>query len=162
MRKSIKSSLEVIEGITLMNKFLFCRKYIVIILMINLFNTSVSGKERSCLNYPYPEGIHFKRKFINKKQLIYTRSISIKSQNIKKIEFAKKKNNILAASSLYENIKIHFPNIDEEEIGIYNLYSCFDSDGTYRISYAQRDISLKNLNILQKLKMFIETNFIDN
>ena len=162
MRKSIKSSLEVIEGITLMNKFLFCRKYIVIILMINLFNTSVSGKERSCLNYPYPEGIHFKRKFINKKQLIYTKSVAIKSQNIRKIEFEKKKNNLYAISSLNKHIKLYFPDLDEDDIGIYNLYSCFDVKGNYKISYAQRDFSLKTLNIFQKIKNFVDKKFFND
>ena len=144
-----------------MNKFLFSRKCIFILFMINFFNTSVIGEDKNCLNYPYPEGIYFKRKSINKKQLIYTRSIAIKSQNIKKIEFAKKKNKLLASSSLYEYIKLNFPNIKDEEIGMYNLYSCFDSDGTYKISYAQRDVSLKKLNIFQKVKKLIESNFID-
>ena len=144
-----------------MNRFLFSGKYIFILLMINVFNTSVFGEEKNCLNYPYPEGIYFNRKSISKNQLIYTRSIAIKSQNIRKIEFAKKKNKILASSSLYEHIKRHFPNIEDEEIGIYNLYSCFDSDGTYKISFAQRDVSLKKLNIFQKVRNFIEANFVN-
>ena len=66
-----------------MNRFLFSGKCIFILLMINVFNTSKFGEERNCLNYPYPEGIYFNRKSISKNQLIYTRSIAIKSQNIK-------------------------------------------------------------------------------
>ena len=138
----------------LMNRFLSNRKYIFILLMMNLINTSVFSEESSCLNYPYPDGIHIKRKFINKKQLIYTKSAVIKSQNINKIEFAKKKNNIYAKSFLSKHIKLHFPN--QEKVGIYNLYSCFDSNGNYKISYAQRDVSLKTLNIFQKVRNFIE------
>jgi hypothetical protein len=144
-----------------MIRFLFCRKYIFVIFIINFFNNSVLSEQSSCLNYPYPEGIFINRKSINKKQLIYTKSVAIKSQNIRKIEFAKKKNKILASSSLYEHIKRHYPNIEDEEIGMYNLYSCFDSDGTYKISYAQRDVSLKKLNIFQKVRNFIESNFIN-
>ena len=144
-----------------MNRFLFSGKCIFILLMINVFNTSVFGEERNCLNYLYPEGIYFNRKSISKKQLIYTRSIAIKSQNIKKIEFEKKKNKLLASSYLYKHIKLNFPNIEDKEIGMYNLYSCFDQDGTYKISYAQRDISLKKLNVFQKVKNFIEANFVN-
>ena len=142
-----------------MNRFLFCGKYMFIFLIINLFNTSALGGERSCLNYPYPEGIYLKGKFKNKTQLIYTKSVAIKSKNIRKIEFAKKKNNVYAITYLNNHIKLYFPNIKEEEIGIYNLYSCFDSEGTYKTSFAQRDVKL---NIFQKLKYFIETNFIHN
>ena len=156
-----KKPLKLILERIFMNRFLFSGKSIFILLMINVFNTSVFGEEKNCLNYPYPEGIYFNRKSISKNQLIYTRSIAIKSQNIKKIEFAKKKNKIIASSSLYEHIKRHFPNIEDEEIGMYNLYSCFDSDGTYKISYAQRDVSLKKLNIFQKVRNFIESNFIN-
>ena len=141
----------------LMNRFLSRRKCIFILLMINLFNTSVFSEESNCLNYPYPEGIYIKRKFINKKQLIYTKSALIKSQNIKKIEFAKKKNNLYAKSLLDKHIKLHFPNL--EKIGIYNLYSCFDSDGNYKISLAQRDVSLRTLNIFQKVRQFIEKKY---
>ncbi len=144
-----------------MNRFLFNKKCIFILLMINFFNTSLFGAERNCLNYPYPEGLYFNRKSISKKQLIYTRSIVIKSKNIKKIEFAKKKNKLLASSSLYQHIKQNFPNIEDEEIGIYNLYSCFDRDGTYKISFAQRDVSLKKLNIFQKIRNYIEANFLN-
>ena len=144
-----------------MIKFSFCRKYIFVFFIINFFNNSALSEQSSCLNYPYPEGIFFNRKSISKNQLIYTRSIAIKSQNIKKIEFAKKKNKILASASLYEHIKRHFPNIEDEEIGMYNLYSCFDSDGTYKLSYAQRDVSLKKLNIFQKVRNFIESNFVN-
>ena len=57
--------------------------------MINFLNTSVFSEERDCLNYPYPEGIYLKIKSKNRKQLIYTKSVSIKSQNIRKIEFIK-------------------------------------------------------------------------
>ena len=146
-----------------MNKFLFYKKYILIFLMINSFNNYVFGEEKNCLNYPYPEGIYLKSKLSNKKQLIYTKSTVIKSQNSKKIEYIKKKNNLYAITSLNKYIKLNFPNIKEEEIGIYNLYSCFDGEGNYKISYAQRDVSLKNLNIFQKVKYFIKNNLlIDN
>ena len=146
----------------LMNRFLFTRKYIFIILMINFFDASVFGEQNNCKNYPYPEGIYLKNKYRNKKQLIYTKSEVIKSKNIKKIEFVKKKNNLYAISSLNKHIKLHFPNIEEEKIGVYNLYSCFDSEGTYKISYAQRDVSLKTLNIFQKTKNFINNKFFNN
>ncbi len=145
-----------------MNSFTFLRKYIFILLMINFVNTSVLGEESNCLNYPYPDGIYFKNKFSNKKQLIYTQSGSIQSKNIKKIEFFKKKNNLYAISSLNKYIKIHFPNLEEGDIGIYNLYSCFDSDGTYKISYAQRNVNLKNMNIFQKVKNFMDKKFFND
>lgn len=130
--------------------------------MINFFNTSVIGQERNCLNYPYPEGLYLKSKSSGKKQLIYTKSVTIKSQNTKKIEFVKKKNNLYAITSLGKHIKLHYPNLEEEEIGIYNLYSCFDIEGTYKISYAQRDVSLKTLNVFQKVKNFIEEKFFND
>jgi len=142
-----------------MIRFLFCRKYIFVIFIINFFNNSVLSEQRSCLNYPYPEGIFINRKSINKKQLIYTKSVAIKSQNTRKIEFEKKKNNLYAITSLNKYIELYFPNLEEEKIGIYNLYSCFDVKGNYKISYAQRDVSLRNLNIFQKIKNFINKKF---
>ena len=141
-----------------MNRFLIFRNYIFIFLITNFINASVFGEESNCLNYPYPEGIYIKNKLWNKKQLIYTRTIAIKSKNIKKIEFVKKKNNLYAITSLDKHIKIQFPNIDEEEIGMYNIYSCFDSEGIYKVSYAQRNVGLKNFNIIQKVKKFIDKN----
>ena len=130
--------------------------------MINFLNTSVFSEERDCLNYPYPEGIYLKIKSNNRKQLIYTKSVFIKSQNIRKIEFIKKKNNLHAITSLNKHIKLKSTNIDEDQIGIYNLYSCFDSEGTYRVSFAQRDVKLETLNIFQKIKIFIKMNFLIN
>ncbi len=144
-----------------MIRFLFCRKYIFVIFIINFFNNSVLSEQSSCLNYPYPEGIFINRKSINKKQLIYTKSVAIKSQNIRKIEFEKKKNNLYAITSLNKYIELYFPNLEEEKIGIYNLYSCFDVRGNYKISYAQRDVSLRNLNIFQKIKNFIDKKFFN-
>ena len=144
-----------------MIRFLFCRKYIFVIFIINFFNNSVLSEQSSCLNYPYPEGIFINRKSINKKQLIYTKSVAIKSQNIRKIEFEKKKNNLYAITSLNKYIELYFPNLEEEKIGIYNLYSCFDVRGNYKISYARRDVSLRNLNIFQKIKNFIDKKFFN-
>ena len=126
--------------------------------MTNFINVSVFGEQSNCLDYPYPEGIYIRNKLWNKKQLVYTRSIAIKSKNIKKIEFDKKKNNLFAITSLDKHIKMQFPNIDEEEIGMYNIYSCFDSKGIYKVSYAQRNVGLKNFNIIQKVKKFIDKN----
>ena len=126
--------------------------------MTNFFNISVFGEQSNCLDYPYPEGIHIRNKLWNKKQLVYTRSVAIKSKNIKKIEFDKKKNNLFAITSLDKHIKMQFPNIDEEEIGMYNIYSCFDREGIYKVSYAQRNVGLKNFNIIQKVKKFIDKN----
>ena len=54
-----------------MNRFLFCGKYLLILFMINFFNFSVFGKQRDCVNYPYPDGIYLKNNLINKKQLIF-------------------------------------------------------------------------------------------
>ena len=126
--------------------------------MTNFINVSVFGEQSNCLDYPYPEGIYIRNKLWNKKQLVYTRSVTIKSKNIKKIEFVKKKNNLYAITFLDKHIKMQFPNIDEEEIGMYNIYSCFDSEGIYRVSYAQRNVGLKNFNIIQKVKKFIDKN----
>tara|TARA_Y100001978_G_scaffold122761_1_gene109520 strand:- start:2382 stop:2843 length:462 start_codon:yes stop_codon:yes gene_type:complete len=146
-----------------MIRFLICEKYIfVFFLLLISFNAFAAGKERNCLNYPYPEGIYLKSKSSNRKQLIFTKTIVIKSQNIRKIEFIKRKNNLYAITSLNKYIKLYFPNIQREEIGIFNLFSCFDSDGTYKISYAQRDVSLKTLNIFQKVKNFIDNKFFND
>ena len=126
--------------------------------MTNFINDSVFGEQSNCLDYPYPEGIYIRNKLWNKKQLVYTRSVTIKSKNIKKIEFVKKKNNLYAITFLDKHIKMQFPNIDEEEIGMYNIYSCFDSEGIYKVSYAQRNVGLKNFNIIQKVKKIIDKN----
>ena len=139
-----------------MNSFLFFRKYILVVMVINLFGTSVFSEERNCLFYPYPEGIFFKKKFMRKKQLIYTQSVSIKSKNIEMIEFIKEKTDLHASSSLYKNIKLNLPNSKDNDIGIYKIYSCFNNKGTYKISYGQRVVKLKGLDILQKTKNFIE------
>lgn len=130
--------------------------------MINFFDAPIFGEQNNCTNYPYPEGIYLKNKSRNKKQLIFTKSAVIKSKNIKKIEFVKKKNNLYAISSLNKFIKQYSSDMEEEKIGIYNLYSCFDSEGNYKISYAQRDVSLKTLNIFQKVKNFFNGKFFNN
>ena len=51
-----KKTLKLILERIFMNRFLFSRKCIFILLMINVFNTSVLVKKK-LLNYPYPEGI---------------------------------------------------------------------------------------------------------
>ena len=61
----------------------FLRNYIFILLMTNFINVSVFGEQSNCLDYPYPEGIYIRNKLWNKKQLVYTRSVTIKSKNIK-------------------------------------------------------------------------------
>ena len=137
-----------------MNKFYFFRNYLLFFSIINLYNPSVFGEEKNCLNYPYPDGIYFKNKFTDKKQLIYTQSVSIKSENIRKIEFIKKKNNLYAITSLSKHIKLNSRDKEEEKFGIYNIYSCFDSEGNYKISYAQREVNLMSMNIFQKVKRF--------
>ena len=121
----------------------------------NIINEMTSKEKNDILNLSYND---LWCKLWNKKQLVYTRSVTIKSKNIKKIEFVKKKNNLYAITFLDKHIKMQFPNIDEEEIGMYNIYSCFDSEGIYRVSYAQRNVGLKNFNIIQKIKKFIDKN----
>ena len=115
--------------------------------------------QRNCLFYPYPEGIFWNRISRKQKQLIFTKSVSIRSKNIEMIEFVKEKTNLYASSKLYSQIKKNPKVSDENEIGLYKIYSCFDNEGTYKISYAQRVDSLKSLTILQKVKNFIDTNF---
>ena len=141
-----------------MNSFLFFRNYNLVVLVINLFGTSVFSEERNCLFYPYPEGIFLKKKFMRQKQLIYTQSVSIKSKNIEIIEFIKEKTDLHASSSLYRHIKLNLPNSKDNDIGLYKIYSCFDNKGTYKISFGQRVGRLKGLDILQKSKDFIIKN----
>ena len=142
-----------------MNKLLFSRKYFLVILIISSFNTSVFGKERNCFNYPYPDGIYLKKNLNKQKQLIYTQSVLIESKNIRKIEFIKKKNNLYAITSLHKHIKLNSSESDEEGIGTFQIYSCFDSVGNYKISYAERVDSLKHFNILQKVKSMFKNKF---
>jgi len=138
-----------------MNSFLFFRKYILVVMVINLFSTSVFSEERNCLFYPYPEGIYLKKKFMRQKQVIYTKSVSIKSKNIEIIDFIKEKTDLQASSFLYRHIKQNLPNSKDNDIGLYKIYSCFDNKGTYKISFGQRVGRLKGLDILQKSKDFI-------
>ena len=142
-----------------MNKILFCRKYFLFFLIINSLNNSILGEERSCINYPYPNGIYIKDNLKKKKQFIYTQSTTIKNKNVRKIEFIKKKNHLYAIESLHKHIKQKSFDKNEQKIGIYRIYSCFDNDGTYKISYAQRVDGLESLNIFQKLKFFIQNKF---
>ena len=130
--------------------------------IINLFNTSVFGKERNCLNYPYPNGIYYKIKPNNQKQFIYTQSAFIKSKNNRKIVFNKRKNDLYAMAFLHKYIKLNSPNYNEEEIGVYRIYSCFNTNGTYKISYAQRVENLERLNTLKKVKRFFANIFQNN
>ena len=138
-----------------MNSFLFFRKYILVVMVINSFGTSVFSEERNCLFYPYPEGIYLKKKFMRQKQVIYTKSVSIKSKNIEIIDFIKEKTDLHASSFLYRHIKQNLPNSKDNDIGLYKIYSCFDNKGTYKISFGQRVGRLKGLDILQKSKDFI-------
>ena len=143
-----------------MNKFLLYRKYYLFFLITITLNSYVLGKERNCSTYPYPEGMHIKSNFMKKKQFIYTKSVSIKSKNIRIIEFIKRQNNLYAIASLNNHIKANSPNKNEEKIGVYRIYSCFDSDdGSYKISYAQRVNRLKNFNIIQEIKNFFKNKF---
>ncbi len=141
-----------------MNKLLYCIKYLLAFLIINSLNNSAVGKERNCLNYPYPDGIYLKRNF-KKQQMIYTQSAYIKSKNIRKIVFNKRKNDLFAIASLHKQIKLNSPSYNQQNIGVYRIYSCFDKKGTYKISYAQRVDSLKGLGILKKVKLFIDEKF---
>ena len=125
-------------------------------MIINLFSTSVFSEQRNCLFYPYPEGLFLKKKFMREKQLIYTQSVSIKSKNIEIIDFIKEKTDLQASSSLYRHIKLNFPNLKDNDIGLYKIYSCFNNNGAYKISYGQRVVRLKGLDILQKSKNFIK------
>ena len=79
-----------------MNKFLLNNKYYLFFFLTITLNSYALGKERNCLNYPYPDGIYIKRNFMKKNQFIYTKSVSIKSKNIRKKEFKKKQNNLYA------------------------------------------------------------------
>ena len=139
-----------------MNSFLFFGKYFLIVMIINLFSTSVFSEQRNCLSYPYPEGLFLKKNFMGQKQLIYTKSVSIKSKNIEMVEFIKEKTDLDASSSLYRNIKLNLPNSKDNDIGLYKIYSCFNNKGTYKISFGQRVGRLKGLDILQKSKNFIK------
>ena len=142
-----------------MNKFLFCKKYFFVFLIINSLNISVFGKERNCLNYPYPDGIYYKNKSNNQKQFIFTQSAFIKSKNNRKIVFNKRKYDLYAMASLHKHIKLNSPNYNEQKIGVYRIYSCFNTNGTYKISYAQRVENLNSLNSLQKVKRFFVNIF---
>ena len=133
-----------------MNSFLFFGKYFLIVMIINLFSTSVFSEQRNCLSYPYPEGLFLKKNFMGQKQLIYTKSVSIKSKNIEMVEFIKEKTDLDASSSLYRNIKLNLPNSKDNDIGLYKIYSCFNNKGTYKISYGQRVGKLKGLGFLKE------------
>ena len=133
-----------------MNSFLFYGKYFLIVMIINLFSTSVFSEQRNCLSYPYPEGLFLKKNFMGQKQLIYTKSVSIKSKNIEMVEFIKEKTDLDASSSLYRNIKLNLPNSKDNDIGLYKIYSCFNNKGTYKISYGQRVGKLKGLGFLKE------------
>ena len=139
-----------------MNSLLFFKKHFLFLMIINLFSTSVFSEQRNCLFYPYPEGLFLKKKFMREKQLIYTQSVSIKSKNIEIIDFIKEKTDLQASSSLYRHIKLNFPNLKDNDIGLYKIYSCFNNNGAYKISYGQRVVRLKGLDILQKSKNFIK------
>ena len=91
--------------------------------------------------------------------MIYTQSAHIKSKNIRKIVFNKRKNDLFAIASLHKQIKLNSPNYEQQNIGVYRIYSCFDNKGTYKISYAQRVNSLNGLSILKKVKIFIDEKF---
>ena len=133
-----------------MNSFLFFGKYFLIVMIINLFSTSVFSEQKNCLSYPYPEGLFLKKNFMGQKQLIYTKSVSIKSKNIEMVEFIKEKTDLDASSSLYRNIKLNLPNSKDNDIGLYKIYSCFNNKGTYKISYGQRVGKLKGLGFLKE------------
>tara|TARA_B100000674_G_C37584207_1_gene797767 strand:+ start:98 stop:535 length:438 start_codon:yes stop_codon:yes gene_type:complete len=139
-----------------MNSLLFFKKHFLFLMIINLFSTSVFSEQRNCLFYPYPEGLFLEKKFMREKQLIYTQSVSIKSKNIEIIDFIKEKTDLQASSSLYRHIKLNFPNLKDNDIGLYKIYSCFNHNGAYKISYGQRVVRLKGLDILQKSKNFIK------
>ena len=72
------------------------------------------------------------------------------------IDFIKEKTDLNASSSLYRHIKLNFPNLKANDIGLYKIYSCSNNKGIYKISYGQRVGRLKGLDFLQKSRNFIK------
>ncbi|KGG03483.1 hypothetical protein EU99_1068 [Prochlorococcus marinus str. MIT 9321] len=63
---------------------------------------------------------------------------------------------------MHKHIKLNSPNYYEEKIGVYRIYSCFNNNGTYKISYAQRVENLESLNNFQRVKRFFGNIFQNN
>ena len=139
-----------------MNNLFLCKRFICYLIFVCLYFEPVLGRQSNkCQNYPYPDGVFIKNKFANNKQFIFTSTTLFKTKNIKRINLIRKTSNHKAIYSLNKFIDRTNSRKSNELNGLYQIESCFSLDGIYKVSYANRKDSLKQLNIIQKIKFYL-------
>ena len=125
------------------------RKRKIFFMIIFFMQTGHLGAEMNCKNYPYPKGIYIINKN-NKKQFVYTKSKSIRTNDPVRINYLIRYSNFMAMYSLRKHLDDLGVKKNEVKSGMFQLKSCFSKKGLYKVSYTERKIPLKELNLDQK------------
>ncbi|KGF89819.1 hypothetical protein EU92_1610 [Prochlorococcus marinus str. MIT 9107] len=112
--------------------------------------TGYLGAEMNCKNYPYPKGISIVKNKNNKKQFVFTKSKYIRTNDPVRINYLIRHSNFRAMYSLRRHLDNLGVKKNEEKSGLFQLKSCFSKKGLYKVSYIERKILLKDLNLNQK------------
>tara|TARA_B100000945_G_scaffold214344_1_gene172651 strand:- start:2222 stop:2632 length:411 start_codon:yes stop_codon:yes gene_type:complete len=131
-----------------MNRIIRDRK--IFLMIFFLMQTGSLVAEMNCKNYPYPKGISIVKNKNNKKQFVFTKSKYIRTNDPVRINYLIRHSNFLAMYSLRRHLDNLGVKKDEKKSGLFQLKSCFSKKGLYKVSYIERKILLKDLNLKQK------------
>ena len=131
------------------------RKFTAFLFLGIVLNQSIHGKENSCENYPYKEGLYFQKSLGKLDKYIYTSSKSFSTLQSKKINFIKLTTDSYTKFLLKKSIENKDKFKKNNKNPFYKLLSCTNvKKGIYKVSYAQ----IQEINLFQRLKNFFSNN----
>ena len=131
------------------------RKFAALLFLVIVFNQSIYGRENTCENYPYKEGLHFQKSLGKLGKYIYTSSNNFNTRQSKKINFIKLKTDLYTKSLLKNSIEYKDKFKKNNKNPFYKLLSCTNvKKGIYKVSYAQ----IQEISLFQRLKNFFSNN----
>ena len=131
------------------------RKFTALLFLGIVLNQSIHGKENSCENYPYKEGLYFQKSLGKLDKYIYTSSKSFSTLQSKKINFIKLTTDSYTKFLLKKSIENKDKFKKNNKNPFYKLLSCTNvKKGIYKVSYAQ----IQEINLFQRLKNFFSNN----
>ena len=131
------------------------RKFTALLFLGIVLNQSIHGKENSCENYPYKEGLYFQKSLGKLNKYIYTSSNTFSTLQSKKINLIKLKTDLYTKSLLKNSIEYKNKFKKNNKNPFYKLLSCTNVEkGIYKVSFAQ----IQEINLFQRLKIFFSNN----
>ena len=131
------------------------RKFTALFFLGIVLNQPIHGKENSCENYPYKEGLYFQKSLGKLDKYIYTSSNTFSTLQSKKINFIKLKTDLYTKSLLKNSIEYKNKFKKNNKNPFYKLLSCTNVEkGIYKVSFAQ----IQDINLFQRLKIFFSNN----